>query len=41
VKYPDMNFEFAYLVVVGLLLLLGIFYISPYELKVNEDEDDE
>jgi hypothetical protein len=36
-----MNFEFAYLVVAGLLLLLGMFYISPYELKVNEDEDDE
>jgi hypothetical protein len=36
-----MNFEFAYLVAVTLLLLLGIFYISPYELKVNEDEDDE
>jgi hypothetical protein len=36
-----MNFEFAYLVVVGLLLLLGVFYISPYELKVKEDEDDE
>lgn len=36
-----MNFEFAYMVVVGLLLLLGMFYISPYELKVNEDEDDE
>lgn len=36
-----MNFEFGYLVVVGLLLLLGMFYISPYELKVNEDEDDE
>ena len=36
-----MNFEFAYLVVVSLLFLLGIFYISPYELKVNEDEDDE
>lgn len=36
-----MNFEFAYMVVAGLLLLLGMFYISPYELKVNEDEDDE
>jgi hypothetical protein len=36
-----MNFEFAYLAVIGLLLLLGIFYVSPYELKVNEDEDDE
>jgi hypothetical protein len=36
-----MNFEFAYLVVAGLLLMLGIFYVSPYELKVNEDEDDE
>ena len=36
-----MHFEFAYLFVVGLLVLLGAFYISPYELKVNEDEDDE
>ncbi len=36
-----MNFEIAYLVVVGLLLLLGMFYFSPYELKVDEDEDDE
>ena len=36
-----MNFELAYLVVVGLLLLLGVFYISPYELKVKEDDDDE
>jgi hypothetical protein len=36
-----MNFEFAYLAVAGLLLLLGIFYVSPYELKVNEDDDDE
>jgi len=36
-----MNFEFAYLVAVGLLLLLGIFYLSPYELKVNEEDDDE
>lgn len=36
-----MNFEFGYLVVVGLLLLVGMFYISPYELKVDEDDDDE
>ena len=36
-----MNFEFAYLVVVGLLLLVGVFYLSPYELNVNEDDDDE
>jgi hypothetical protein len=36
-----MNFEIAYLVVVGLLLLLGMFYLSPYELKVEDDEDDE
>ncbi len=36
-----MNFEFAYLVVVGLLFLVGVFYLSPYELKVNEDDDDE
>jgi hypothetical protein len=36
-----MNFEYAYVVVIALLLLVGIFYISPYELTVNEDEDDE
>jgi hypothetical protein len=36
-----MHFQYAYLVVVALLLLVGAFYISPYELKVNEDEDDE
>jgi hypothetical protein len=36
-----MHFEYAYMVVAGLLLLVGAFYLSPYELKVNEDEDDE
>ncbi|MET3501924.1 hypothetical protein FHW88_004321 [Mucilaginibacter sp. SG538B] len=36
-----MNFEYAYLVVIGLLILVGCFYASPYELTVNEDEDDE
>jgi len=36
-----MHFEFAYLVVVGLLFLVGVFYLSPYELRVNEDDDDE
>ncbi len=36
-----MNFEYAYLVVLGLLLLVGIFYVSPYELSVKEDDDDE
>lgn len=36
-----MNFEYTYLVVIAWLLLVGIFYISPYELTVNEDEDDE
>ena len=36
-----MNFEFTYLFVTGLLALLGAYYLSPYELKVNEDEDDE
>jgi hypothetical protein len=36
-----MNFEYTYLVVIALLLMVGIFYISPYELTVNEDEDDE
>lgn len=36
-----MNFEFAYLIVVALLGLTGIFYFSPYELSVNEDDDNE
>ncbi|SDF34991.1 hypothetical protein SAMN05216464_11680 [Mucilaginibacter pineti] len=36
-----MNFEYTYLVVISLLLLVGAFYLSPYELNVNEDEDDE
>lgn len=41
VNISQMNFEYSYLVVVGLILLLGMFYFSPYELKVNEDDDDE
>jgi hypothetical protein len=36
-----IHFEYAYVVIVALLILVGAFYISPYELKVNEDEDDE
>lgn len=36
-----MNFEIAYLIVIALLGLTGIFYLSPYELSVTEDEDNE
>jgi hypothetical protein len=36
-----MHFEYAYMVIVALLALVGVFYLSPYELKVNEDDDDE
>lgn len=36
-----MNFEYAYLVIFALLLAVGIFYVSPYELNVNEEDDDE
>lgn len=36
-----MQFEYAYLVVVGLLLLTALFYLSPYELRVNEEDDEE
>jgi hypothetical protein len=36
-----MHFEYAYMVVIGLLLMVGVFYLSPYELTVNKDEDDE
>jgi len=37
-----MQFEYiSYMIVVALLVMVGAFYLSPYELKVNEDEDDE
>lgn len=36
-----MHFEYAYMVVVLLLLLVGVFYLSPYELTVNEEESDD
>jgi hypothetical protein len=36
-----MNFEYSYMVVVVLLSLLAIFYMSPYELSVNEEDDNE
>ena len=36
-----MNFEYSYLVVIALLLLVCLFYISPYELNVNEEDDNE
>jgi hypothetical protein len=37
-----MNSEFIHLFEVGVILILvGIFYLSPFELSVNEDEDDE
>jgi hypothetical protein len=36
-----MSFEYSYLVVIILLALLAVYYISPYELKVNEEEDNE
>lgn len=36
-----MHFEFAYFIVIGLLLLVGVFYFSPFDLKVNHDDEDE
>jgi hypothetical protein len=37
-----MDQEFIHVFEVGLLLLLvGIFYFSPFELKVNEDDEDD
>jgi len=36
-----MNIEFPYLIVTGLLFLLAAFYLSPYELSVKEDEEEE
>jgi hypothetical protein len=40
--FKNMNQELIHVFEVGLLLLaLGAFYLSPFELSVNEDEDDE
>lgn len=37
-----MNQEIVHVFEVCVLLVaLGAFYLSPFELKVNEDEDDE
>ena len=36
-----MDFEYSYMVVVALLAMLTVFYFSPYELKVSEEEDNE
>jgi hypothetical protein len=36
-----MHLEIAYMVLFCLLLLVGVFYFSPFELKVNEDDEDE
>ena len=36
-----MHFEFTYMIVIGLLSLVGIFYLSPFELKVNDDDEEE
>jgi hypothetical protein len=38
-----MHFEFAYtyMVVFGLLFMVAVFYLSPFELKVNDDDEEE
>lgn len=36
-----MQFEYAYVVVVMLLVMVGVFYFSPYELTVNEEESED
>lgn len=33
--------HFDYLLVIGLLLFVCLFYVSPYEFKTDEEEDDE
>jgi len=33
--------HFDYLLVIGLLLFVYLFYIGPYEFKTDEEEDDE
>jgi len=36
-----MQFEYAYVVVVMILIMVGAFYFSPYELTVNEEESED
>jgi len=36
-----MQFEYAYMVVIILLAMVGVFYFSPYELTVDEEESEE
>ena len=36
-----MNFQYSYLIVIIMLSLLAVYYFSPYEMKVNEEEDNE
>lgn len=36
-----MTVELGWLLVAALLLLTGVFYVSPYEFGVDEIEDDE
>lgn len=36
-----MHFELAYMVVGSLLFLVVVFYLSPFELKVNDDDEEE
>jgi hypothetical protein len=36
-----MHFEYAYVVVIMLLAMVGAFYLSPYELTVDEEESED
>ena len=36
-----MDFGYSYMVVIVMLAMLAVFYFSPYELKVNEEDDNE
>jgi len=36
-----MDFQYSYMVVIIMLAMLAVFYFSPYELKVSEEEDNE
>lgn len=35
-----MSFNIAYLIVTGLLLLVAILWVGPYDLKVEEEDDE-
>ncbi|WP_461450760.1 hypothetical protein [Mucilaginibacter sp.] len=35
-----MDFEYSYMLVVVMLVVIAVFYFSPYELRVSEEDNE-